>query len=81
MPKAKTEINKVGSKTDPGKLAGAIAGETRENKDSLKMRINAIGAGAVNQAVKALAIAQGYLMGTGWVPAWSFRHHSRSSIS
>lgn len=39
-------------------VAGAIAGVVREHK---RAEVQAIGAGAVNQAVKALALATGYL--------------------
>ncbi len=39
-------------------MAGAIAGVVREHK---RAEVQAIGAGAVNQAVKATAIARGYL--------------------
>ncbi|MCL6559342.1 MAG: stage V sporulation protein S [Firmicutes bacterium] len=46
---------KVSSKTEPKKLAGAILGAMRENGGSVE--VQAIGAGAVNQAVKAIAIA------------------------
>jgi len=49
---------KVSAKSRPTAVAGAIAGVIREN-DSAQMQ--AIGAGAVNQAVKAIAIASGYL--------------------
>ena len=41
-----------------GLVAGAIAGVVRENG---KAEVQAIGAGAVNQALKAAAIASGYL--------------------
>ncbi|OPX90832.1 MAG: Stage V sporulation protein S [Pelotomaculum sp. PtaB.Bin104] len=46
---------KVSSKTEPKKLAGAILGAMRENGGSVELQ--AIGAGAVNQAVKAVAVA------------------------
>jgi stage V sporulation protein S len=39
-------------------VAGAIAGVIRENG---RAEVQAIGAGAVNQAIKAAAIARGYL--------------------
>ena len=44
------------------KLAGAIAGVVREND---RAEVQAIGAGATNQAVKAIAIAREYLLETG----------------
>ena len=54
---------KVTSSTSPGKLAGAIANVIREGSDGIE--IAAVGAGAVNQAVKAVAIARGYLVPCG----------------
>ena len=44
----------------PLAVAGAIAGAVREHK---RAEVQAIGAGAVNQAVKALVLATGYLKG------------------
>lgn len=52
------EILKVSSKTKVNSLAGAIAGTIREEGVA---EISAIGAGAVNQAVKAIATAKGFL--------------------
>ena len=54
----KTEILKVSAKSRPSAVAGAIAGVIRE---SGYVEMQAIGASAVNQAVKAIAIARGYL--------------------
>jgi stage V sporulation protein S len=51
-------ILRVSSKTEPTKLAGAIAGILR-NEGPAEM--HACGAGSVNQAVKAIAIAKMYL--------------------
>lgn len=56
------EVLKVSSKTDVNKLAGAIAGEIREGK---KVELQAIGAGALNQAIKGIAIAKGFLAPAG----------------
>lgn len=55
-----SEVNmiKVSAKSRPTAVAGAIAGVIREQP---KAYMQAIGAGAVNQAVKAIAIASGYL--------------------
>ncbi len=53
---------KVSSKSSPASVAGAIAGMV---KDGVPVNIQCIGAGAVNQAVKALAIARGFLIPTG----------------
>jgi stage V sporulation protein S len=52
------EIIKVAAKSRSTSVAGAIAGVVRE---SGRAEVQAIGAGAVNQAVKATAIARGYL--------------------
>ncbi len=52
------EIIKVAAKSRSTAVAGAIAGVVRE---SGRAEVQAIGAGAVNQAVKAAAIARGYL--------------------
>ena len=53
---------KVSSKSSPASGAGAIAGLI---KDGNPVRIQSVGAGAVNQAVKAIAIARGYLIPVG----------------
>lgn len=53
---------KVGSGTKPNLAAGAIAGIIRRDK---KLEIQAIGAGAVNQSIKAVAIARGYVAASG----------------
>ena len=52
------ETIKVSAKSRSTAVAGAIAGVIRENKHA---EVQAIGAGAVNQAIKACAIARGYL--------------------
>jgi stage V sporulation protein S len=52
------EILKVAAKSRSTSVAGAIAGVIRESGHA---EVQAIGAGAVNQAVKAVAIARGYL--------------------
>jgi len=49
---------KVSAKSRSTAVAGAIAGVIREYR---KAEVQAIGAGAVNQAVKAIAIARSYL--------------------
>ena len=56
------EILKVSCKSIPNSVAGAIAGVIRE-KGSVE--VQAVGAGASNQAVKAVAIARGYLAPSG----------------
>src|SRR5512138_2884881 len=52
------DVIKVSAKSRSTAVAGAIAGVIRENK---RAEVQAIGAGAVNQAIKAVAIARGYL--------------------
>jgi stage V sporulation protein S len=52
------EILKVSARSRSTAVAGAIAGVIRE---SGRAEVQAIGAGAVNQAIKAVAIARGYL--------------------
>jgi len=56
------EVLKVSAKSVPNSVAGAIAGVIRE---SGSVEVQAIGAGATNQAVKAIAIARGYLTPAG----------------
>jgi stage V sporulation protein S len=52
------EVIKVAARSRSTAVAGAIAGVVRENG---RAEVQAIGAGAVNQALKAAAIARGYL--------------------
>ncbi|HLS89016.1 MAG TPA: stage V sporulation protein S [Sphingobacteriaceae bacterium] len=52
------EILKVSAKSSPNAVAGALAGVIREQGTA---EIQAIGAGAINQAVKAVAIARGFV--------------------
>ena len=52
------DIIKVKANSRTAAVAGAIAGVVREHK---RADVQAIGAGAVNQAIKAVAIARGYL--------------------
>jgi len=54
------DIIKVSATSRTSAVAGAIAGVVREHK---RAEVQAIGAGAVNQAVKALILATGYLKG------------------
>jgi stage V sporulation protein S len=56
----KPDVIKVSAKSRSTAVAGAIAAVMREHRYA---EVQAIGAGAVNQAVKALAIARGYLEG------------------
>ena len=56
------ETLKVSSKSNPNSVAGALANAFRL---SGKVEIQAVGAGALNQAVKAIAIARGFLAPSG----------------
>ena len=56
------EVLKVSSKSNPNAVAGALAGVIRE-RGSAEML--AIGAGAINQAIKAIAIARGFVAPSG----------------
>lgn len=55
-------IIKVSARSRTAAVAGAIAGVMREVN---RAEVQAIGAGAVNQAVKAIVIAKGYLAEEG----------------
>ncbi|MFN3699338.1 MAG: stage V sporulation protein S, partial [Dictyoglomus sp.] len=56
------EVLKVSAKSNPNAVAGALAGVIREKG---RAEIQVIGAGAVNQAVKAIAITRGYVAPSG----------------
>lgn len=56
------EVLKVSSKSSPNSVAGALTGVLRENGH---VELQVIGAGALNQAVKAIAIARGFVAPTG----------------
>ncbi len=56
------DVIKVSAKSRSTAVAGAIAGVVREHN---RAEVQAIGAGAVNQAIKAAAIARGYLKEDG----------------
>jgi stage V sporulation protein S len=66
------DVLKVSSKSNPNSVAGAIAGVLREKGHA---EIQVIGAGALNQAVKAIAIARGFVAPSGMdlivVPAFT----------
>jgi stage V sporulation protein S len=57
------DVIKVSGTSRTSAVAGAIAGVFRDNKRAV---VQAIGAGAVNQAVKALILAKGYLNEDGF---------------
>lgn len=56
------DLIKVSANSRTSAVAGAIAGVIREHH---RAEVQAIGAGAVNQAVKALVLATGYLRNDG----------------
>jgi stage V sporulation protein S len=56
------ETLRVSTRSNPASVAGAIAGAVRAD-GSVDIRI--VGAGALNQAVKAIAIARGYVAAAG----------------
>ena len=56
------DVLKVSAKSNPNSVAGALAGVLRE-RGSAEMQ--AIGAGALNQAIKAIAIARGFVAPSG----------------
>ena len=56
------EVLRVSSKSEPKSVAGAIAAIVRDGRSA---EINAIGAAAVNQVVKSIAVARGYVAPNG----------------
>ncbi len=56
------EVLKVSAHSAPNSVAGAISGVIREHG---AVEVQAVGAGATNQALKAIAIARGYLATSG----------------
>ncbi len=66
------EVLKVSSKSNPNSVAGALAGVIREQG---AVEVQTVGAGALNQAVKAIAIARGFIAPSGMdlscVPAFT----------
>ena len=79
------ETLKVSAKSNPNAVAGALAAALRE-RDRAEMQ--AVGAGAINQAVKAVAIARSYLKEGGidlvCVPSFitvEISEHERTGIS
>lgn len=58
----RVEVLKVSSKSNPNSVAGALAGVLREKGSA---EIQAIGAGALNQAIKSIAIARGFVAPSG----------------
>lgn len=66
------EVLKVSATSNPKSVAGALAAVLRDKGSA---EVQAVGAGAVNQAVKAIAIARGFVAPNGidlvTVPAFS----------
>ena len=66
------DILKVSASSNPKSVAGALAAVVRENTST---EVQAVGAGAVNQSIKAIAIARGYVAPNGidlvCIPAFS----------
>lgn len=66
------EVLKVSAHSQPKSVAGAIAAVLREKG---AVEVQAVGAGAVNQSVKSIAIARGYVAPNGidliCIPAFS----------
>ncbi len=66
------EILKVSSKSNPNSVAGALSNVL---KNTNVTEIQAVGAGALNQAIKAIIIARGYVAPSGknlvCIPAFS----------
>ena len=56
------EVLKVAGTSRPVSVAGAIAGVIRSQG---RVEVHAIGAGAVNQAIKAITISRGYVAPSG----------------
>jgi len=53
---------KVSTKSNPNSVAGAMAGVLRQDG---AVEVQVVGAGALNQAIKAVAIARGYVAAGG----------------
>ena len=78
------DILKVSSKSNPNSVAGAIANVFREKGF---VELQAVGAGAINQAIKSIAIARGFVAPTGknliCIPAFqdiSINNEERTAI-
>jgi stage V sporulation protein S len=56
------KLLKVSSSSKPNSVAGAIAGMIRTDS---RVQVQTIGAGALNQAIKGIAIARGFIAPTG----------------
>jgi len=56
------DVLKVSAKSNPKSVAGALAAVLRESGTA---EMQAVGAGAVNQSIKAIAIARGFVAPNG----------------
>ncbi|MEN6413489.1 MAG: stage V sporulation protein S [Veillonellales bacterium] len=56
------EVLKVSAQSNPKSVAGALAAVLREHGSA---ELQAVGAGAVNQSIKAIAIARGFIAPNG----------------
>lgn len=56
------DVLKISTKSNPNSVAGAIAGLIKERG---RAEMQVIGAGAINQAIKAVAIARGFVAPSG----------------
>ncbi|MPL60378.1 Stage V sporulation protein S [bioreactor metagenome] len=56
------EVLKVSAHSNPKSVAGALAAVLRERGSA---EVQAVGAGAVNQAIKAIAVARGFVAPNG----------------
>lgn len=56
------DVLKVSAQSNPKSVAGALAAVLREQGSA---EVQAVGAGAVNQAIKAVAIARGFVAPNG----------------
>lgn len=78
------EVLRVSSTSNSNAVAGAIAGVIREKGET---ELQVIGAGALNQAIKAIAVARGYVAPSGLdlicIPAFTevtINNESRTAI-
>lgn len=58
----KTDLLKISTKSNPNSIAGAVAALVKETG---KVEMQLIGAGALNQAIKGVAIARGFVAPSG----------------
>lgn len=56
-------VLKVGSKSNPNSIAGCIAGLIKQDE---QVELQCVGAGALNQGIKAVIIAKSFLIASGY---------------